>query len=77
MGYIIPLNSYKMPLFTIKQDPSCRGRAVEPLCHGKRCGFSTICILNEILLTIQMNLQKKGMPICQRIKVDDLVLPPI
>lgn len=65
----------KLPMFSVKYDPKCRGCVVEPLCHGKRCGFSTICIKSEIFFIIQENLRKKGIYICQRQNEGSLVLP--
>jgi hypothetical protein len=64
-----------LPLFAIKHDTSCFGCVVESLCQGKRCGFATICIFDEVLLAIKENLRKKGISICRRISSEDVSFP--
>lgn len=47
----------------------------EPMCHGKRCGFETICIKDEIVMAIKEQLKKKGVLVCGKQakgKIEDL-----
>lgn len=62
----------KIDLFSIKSDPECRSCVLEPLCQGKRCGYRTVCIRDQILLSIKSNLERKGISICQVINKDKL-----
>lgn len=67
----------KLPLFAVKWDPRCRRCEVEPLCHGKRCGFSTTCIWEEALLAIEEHLRKKGVTVCERLRLEKTSMLPL
>lgn len=50
--------------FRLKNHPTCHGCTVEPLCHGKSCGYKLICKKQEItqLITNFINSQLNTTP---------------
>ena len=56
-------------LFHTKSDAKCFGCSLEPLCHGKRCGFTTVCVKSEIVDAIEEVLKSNGIVIDKSIKL--------
>lgn len=65
----------KYKLFKVKYDNNCRGCTLEPLCQGKRCGFSTVCLKEEIIFIISENLKREGVFVCQMLSPESVTLP--
>lgn len=45
-------------LFSVKNNKSCRGCSIEPLCHGKSCGYQLDCHKEELMQLIRLQLKR-------------------